>query len=209
MFFSSSDISNLDKIDRLKLINSITGLKPANLIGTKSLNGNTNLAIFSSIVHIGSNPPLIAFVTRTSKKVSRHTLENIIKTKKYTINQIQKNFVKKAHYTSAKFDDNISEFEMCKIEEEFIDDFYAPFVKESNLKLGMELKEVIPIKSNESTLVVGEVIQIYTKKEYLKDDFMFDLEKANSVAIGGLNEYFTISNFANFPHVTLDNFPNF
>ena len=67
MFFSSSDISNLDKIDRLKLINSITGLKPANLIGTKSLNGNTNLAIFSSIIHIGSNPPLIAFVTRTSK----------------------------------------------------------------------------------------------------------------------------------------------
>ena len=124
MFFSSSDISNLDKIDRLKLINSITGLKPANLIGTKSLNGNTNLAIFSSIVHIGSNPPLIGFVTRTSKKVSRHTLENIIKTKKYTINQIQKNFVKKAHYTSAKFDDNISEFQMCKIEEEFIDDFY-------------------------------------------------------------------------------------
>ena len=209
MFFSSSDISNLDKIDRLKLINSITGLKPANLIGTKSLNGNTNLAIFSSIVHIGSNPPLIAFVTRISKKVRRHTLENIIKTKKYTINQIQKNFVKKAHYTSAKFEENISEFEMCKIEEEFIDDFYAPFVKESNLKLGMELKEVIPIKSNESTLVVGEVMLINTKKEYLKDNFMFDLEKANSVAIGGLNEYFTISNFANFPHVTLENLPNF
>ena len=98
---------------------------------------------------------------------------------------------------------------MCKIEEEFIDDFYAPFVKESNLKLGMYLKEVIPIKSNESTLVVGEVVLINTKKEYLKDNFMFDLEKANSVAIGGLNEYFTISNFANFPHVKLDNFPNF
>ena len=98
---------------------------------------------------------------------------------------------------------------MCKIEEEFIDDFYAPFVKKVILKLGMELKEVIPIKSNESTLVIGEVIQIHTKREYLKDDFMFDLEKANSVAIGGLNEYFTISKFANFPHVTLDNFPNF
>ena len=59
MFFEEADIFNLDKVKRLKLINSITGVKPANLIGTRSSDGITNLAIFSSIVHLGSNPPLI------------------------------------------------------------------------------------------------------------------------------------------------------
>lgn len=209
MFFEEADIFNLSKVKRLKLINSITGVKPANLIGTRSADGITNLAIFSSIVHLGSNPPLISFVTRTSKEVNRNTLANILSTNFFTINQIQKSFVKNAHYTSAKFNEGISEFEMCKLDEEYIKNFHAPFVKQSNLKIGLELKEIIKITSNDSTLVVGEIKQITTKKEYLKDDFMFDLEKSGALAIGGLNEYFTIENTANFPYVRLNDFPNF
>tara|TARA_B100000614_G_scaffold259461_1_gene284117 strand:+ start:225 stop:854 length:630 start_codon:yes stop_codon:yes gene_type:complete len=209
MFLDSEDIKKLEKTKRLKLINSITGVKPANLIGTKNKGGISNLAIFSSVVHLGSKPPLLAFVTRTSKDVNRNTLNNILETKYYTINQIQKEFVKNAHYTSAKFNENISEFEMCKIEEENIDDFFAPFVKKSNLKIGMELKEMIPIKSNDSTLVVGQVMKIIIDKSFLKNDFMFDLEKSGSIAIGGLNEYFTIKNLDHFPYVRLNDFPKF
>ena len=209
MLLDSEDIKNLEKTKRLKLINSITGVKPANLIGTKNKGGISNLAIFSSVVHLGSKPPLLAFVTRTSKDVNRNTLNNILETKYYTINQIQKEFVKNAHYTSAKFNENISEFEMCKIEEENIDDFFAPFVKKSNLKIGMELKEMIPIKSNDSTLVVGQVMKIIIDKSFLKNDFMFDLEKSGSIAIGGLNEYFTIKNLDHFPYVRLNDFPKF
>ena len=209
MFLDSEDIKKLEKTKRLKLINSITGVKPANLIGTKNKGGISNLAIFSSVVHLGSKPPLLAFVTRTSKDVNRNTLNNILETKYYTINQIQKEFVKNAHYTSAKFNENISEFEMCKIEEENIDDFFAPFVKKSNLKIGMKLKEMIPIKSNDSTLVVGQVMKIIIDKSFLKNDFMFDLEKSGSIAIGGLNEYFTIKNLDHFPYVRLKDFPKF
>ena len=209
MFLDSEDIKKLEKTKRLKLINSITGVKPANLIGTKNKGGISNLAIFSSVVHLGSKPPLLAFVTRTSKDVNRNTLNNILETKYYTINQIQKEFVKNAHYTSAKFNENISEFEMCKIEQENIDDFFAPFVKKSNLKIGMELKEMIPIKSNDSTLVVGQVMKIIIDKSFLKNDFMFDLEKSGSIAIGGLNEYFTIKNLDQFPYVRLKDFPKF
>ena len=209
MLLDSEDIKKLEKTKRLKLINSITGVKPANLIGTKNKGGISNLAIFSSVVHLGSKPPLLAFVTRTSKDVNRNTLNNILETKYYTINQIQKEFVKNAHYTSAKFNENISEFEMCKIEEENIDDFFAPFVKKSNLKIGMKLKEIVPIKSNDSTLVVGQVMKIIIDKSFLKNDFMFDLEKSGSIAIGGLNEYFTIKNLDHFPYVRLNDFPKF
>ena len=118
MNITYDEINKLDKVKRLKLINSITGVKSANLIGTKSNDGITNLAIFSSVVHLGSKPPLLGFITRTSQKVKRNTLENIISTKKYTINQIQKEFIKKAHYTSAKFSENESEFKMCNLNEE-------------------------------------------------------------------------------------------
>ena len=203
------EINELDKVKRLKLINSITGVKSANLIGTISSSGITNLAIFSSVVHLGSNPPLLGFITRTSKKVKRNTLENIISTKKYTINQIQKEFIKKAHYTSAKFSENESEFKMCKLNEEYINNFFSPYVKESNLKIGMSLKEIIPIKSNGSTMIIGEIQEIITKSKFLKDDFMFDLENAGTIAIGGLNEYFAIKNIAHYPYVRMSEFPYF
>jgi hypothetical protein len=49
---SQDDLSKLEKVERLNLINSCTGYK-SNLIATKSLDGAVNVAIFSSITHLG------------------------------------------------------------------------------------------------------------------------------------------------------------
>ena len=59
--FSKEKIGNLDKIYRLNLINSCTGYKSANLLGTVDNQGNTNVAVFSSITHLGSNPAMIGY----------------------------------------------------------------------------------------------------------------------------------------------------
>ena len=61
MFFDEHQIEKLEKIYRVNLMNSCSGYKSANLIGTISNNGQYNLAVFSSIVHLGSNPPLLGF----------------------------------------------------------------------------------------------------------------------------------------------------
>ena len=98
MYFSNEDIKNLPRIKRLNLINSVTGVKPANLIGTRS-NVNSNLAIISSIVHLSTNPPLLSFMLRPDHKVRRHTYENIKSEGFFTINNITDNFIEQAHYT--------------------------------------------------------------------------------------------------------------
>ena len=51
--FDLEKIKGLEKIYRLNLINSCTGYKSANLIGSIDEEGKTNLAIFSSITHLG------------------------------------------------------------------------------------------------------------------------------------------------------------
>ena len=66
MYFDKKDISNLNKINRINLMNSITGIKPVLLIGTKGVDNISNLAIFSSIVHISSNPALFGFFLKAS-----------------------------------------------------------------------------------------------------------------------------------------------
>ncbi|MGB5666547.1 MAG: flavin reductase [Maribacter sp.] len=113
MQFNKQDIADLDGITRLKIINSVTGIKPANLIGTICNNGKTNVAVFSSVVHLGSNPPLLGFIARLQTKDVGHTFQNIGGNGQYTINHIHSEFSKQVHYISAKFDRNISEFECC------------------------------------------------------------------------------------------------
>ena len=64
---------------RAAFINSLTGFKSASLIGTIDNNKKTNLSIFSSVFHLGSNPALVGFINRPDS-VERHTLENILQT---------------------------------------------------------------------------------------------------------------------------------
>ena len=113
MKYTREDIDKLDKVARIRLINAASGIKPANLIGTIDNQGNTNLAIFSSVTHIGSNPPLLGLIMRPIGEIPRHTYSNINENGYYTINHIHPGFTDKAHYTSAIFKKEISEFDRC------------------------------------------------------------------------------------------------
>lgn len=114
--FTSEKLKDLDKRFRANLINSISGYKPANLIGTISNSGASNLAIFNSVVHLGANPPLLGFIMRPVEDVERHTYANIVRTGVYTINHVHENFIKNAHWTSAKFELDKSEFEKMRLD---------------------------------------------------------------------------------------------
>ncbi|MFB9051598.1 flavin reductase family protein [Formosa undariae] len=207
MNYSKKDISELDRVTRLKIINSVTGIKPANLIGTIHNNGQTNLAIFSSVVHLGSDPALLGFITRPQTEDVGHTIRNIQENEVYTINHIHPEFIKNAHYTSGKFKSEISEFDRCNLTEDYIDNFKAPFVKESNFKMGLRFKEALNI-SNGTTLVIGEIEHLI-----LPDDALLhgdiDLETTNSVGISGLNTYYSLKKIDSYPYVRLNKVPEF
>lgn len=192
MHYSKKDIENLDRITRLKLINSVTGIKPANLIGTIDNDGKTNLAIFSSVIHLGSNPALIGFISRPKTEEAGHTFSNISETGYYTINHIHPEFIKNAHYTSGKFKQEISEFNSCGLTEEYLNDFKAPFLKESKFKMGLFFKEKIDIKLNDTFLVIGEIVELILPKPVTMEEDI-DLEETKAVGISGLNSYYSFT----------------
>lgn len=187
-YLHSEDINLLDKQVRVHLINSLGGFKSLSLVGTKSKSGNMNLAIFSSVFHIGSNPPLIALIFRPSPP-ERDTLRNILDSGFYTINHINESIYKKAHQTSARYDSNTSEFEAVGLTPEFKNNFQAPFVKESAIQLGIEFKEKMEITINNTAMVIGEIVQLYVPENCLNEDGFVDIEKANSITCSGLDSY--------------------
>ena len=186
--FKHSELEQLIPKDKINLINSLPGLKSVNLIGTKSQDGDDNLAIFSSVIHMGSNPPLIGFIHRPKGEFS-HTLKNIEATGYYTINNVHEDIKENAHQTSEKFESNISEFEACHLTPVYIDHFQAPFVTESKVKYGMKMIEIIPIKHNGTFLIIGEVQIITVDKELLNSDYIIDHVVAKTTGVTGVDEY--------------------
>ncbi|SNR37478.1 flavin reductase family protein [Lutibacter flavus] len=187
-YFNNTDINSLEHLYKINLINSCAGYKSANLIATKSTDDKTNLAIFSSVIHLGSSPPLLGFILRPTS-VPRNTYENIMETGYFTINHIHEKILKDAHHTSAKYDKSISEFDVTDLETDYKNNFYAPFVKNSPIQLAMKYLEEYDIKSNNTKLVIGEIQGLYVEKNLIEDDGFINLSKGAIAAINGLDGY--------------------
>ena len=187
-FYDRKDIDNLEKIFRINLINSCSGFKSANLLGSISNEGNHNVAVFSSVTHLGSNPPTLGFILRPTT-IPRNTYKNIKETNHFTINHIWEDIFEDAHHTSAKYPEEISEFDMTSLEPEFKGDFKAPFVKNAPVQLGMKFIEEIYIPSNDVMLIVAQIEELYVQNDLLQKDGLINLSKGNVATINGLDTY--------------------
>lgn len=187
-YFNKEDIAAFSKIYRLNLINSITGYKSANMIGTKSNSGKENLAIFSSITHLGSNPAMLHFTLRPNT-VPRDTYKNIKENHIFTVNHVSLDQIEDAHHTSAKYEEEISEFDQTELIAEYKANCQAPFVKGAPVQLACRYLNEYEIKENDCLLVVAAIEHIFVENQMLQDDGWVRLELGKVVAINGLDGY--------------------
>lgn len=185
---SRDTISQMEKIERLNLINSCTGYKSASLLGTKSLDGKTNVAIFSSVTHLGSNPAMIGFIMRPTT-VPRDTYKNIKETGYFTINHITADMISDAHHTSANYELGTSEFDKTNLEEEYKATIDVPFVKGSPVQLYCKYLNEYHIKENDTIHVIASIEHLFFEEELEHKDGWLQLDKGNIVAINGLDGY--------------------
>ena len=197
--FSKENIDALAIRYKNNLINSISGYKSANLIGTKNKTGNTNLAIFNSVVHLGSNPALLGFILRPTT-VPRHSYQNMKETGVFTINHISKDQIEDAHHTSAKYPENISEFDQTKLVEVYKQDCFAPFVKGAPVQIACRYVNDYLIKENDTLLVVGALEHLFVQDEMLLEDGWVQLDKGEVVTINGIDGYALPQFLERFPY---------
>ena len=200
---TKTDIIEMDQRFRANFVNSLTGFKPLNLVGTKSSAGQTNLAIISSVVHLGSSPALFGFVFRPDSS-PRHSLLNIRETGFCTINHVNCNILKKAHQTSARYPKEVSEFEACGLSESYEGGFYAPYVEESNIKIGLKIVDEIKIQLNETHLVIGQVEYVSIPEPSLTDGGFVDIHNAESICGAGLDSYYKTEKLARLAYAKPD-----
>jgi flavin reductase (DIM6/NTAB) family NADH-FMN oxidoreductase RutF len=191
ILIDKNKFNSLEDRQRINLINSLTGVKSANLIGTESTDKMTNLSIISSIFHLGASPALFGFVIRPDS-VPRDTLTNLREHPYLTINHVNTNIIENAHQTSARYKAEESEFDKCKLTEEYLNDHCAPFVKESKIKFAAKMIREINIEENGTHIIICEVLTIHLDQDCLGEDYSIDITKANSVGVSGLDQYLSI-----------------
>lgn len=185
---TAEDLRAMKERYRAHFINSLSGFKSANLLGTTDLQGNLNLAIVSSVIHLGANPPLMGMVTRP-RTVERHSVENLIATGYYTLNHVHPDILEAAHQSSARYPRGTSEFEATGLTPYFGQELSAPYVAESRLSIGLKFCESKLIEQNNTEFIIGEIVEVRLSKHALREDGFVDLEALSSVTISGLDSY--------------------
>ena len=198
-YFSKAEIAELNNRYRNNLINSISGYKSANLIGTISKTGTTNLAVFNSIVHLGSNPALLGFILRPTT-VPRHSFSNMKENGVFTVNHIAKNQIEAAHHTSAKYPEEISEFDQTELNPVYKNDFAAPFVEGAPVQIACRYVNDYLIEENDTRLVVGAIEAVYIDDKMILDDGWVQLDLGEVVTINGLDGYALPQLIERFPY---------
>lgn len=187
--FNSEQISEMEKFYRISLMNSISGYKSVNLLGTTNANGITNLCPVSSVFHMGSNPPLLGMVIRPERE-HNDTLQNIRLVGQYTLNNILPEWYVQAHQTSASYPSGVSEFDVCGFKKIYASKFKAPFVAQSTIRIGMELREIIDAEINGTTIIIGEIVLILADDAVIGMDGFVDHLKAGTLVVAGQDRYY-------------------
>jgi flavin reductase (DIM6/NTAB) family NADH-FMN oxidoreductase RutF len=185
---SKEAIARMEKVPRLNLVNSCTGYKSTNLIATKSIDGQSNVAIFSSVTHLGSEPPLIGFIMRPTT-VPRDTYKNIKETGYFSVNHVTVDMIEDAHHTSANYDLGISEFNKTNLEKEYKTDIEIPFVKGSPVQLYCKYVNEYYIKENDTLHIVASIEELFFDEELQHEDGWLQIDKGNVIALNGLDGY--------------------
>jgi flavin reductase (DIM6/NTAB) family NADH-FMN oxidoreductase RutF len=122
----------------------------------------------------------------------------------YTINHIHEEILPKAHQTSAKYPEQVSEFDAVGLTPQFVEGVKAPFVQESRVKYAVALREIIPISWNDTFFVIGEIQSVWVDTSLVKDDGFLELEKAGTLCSLGLDGYYVTKQRARLAYAKPD-----
>ena len=191
---------------RARTINSLSGFKSANVIGTSDAQGVHNLSVVSSVVHLGSSPAQMGVVLRPPG-ADAHTYKNIMATGQCTFNHVGEAWFQQAHQCSARYPADVSEFEETGLTPAFPTQvgpgWQAPAVGEASVRMGLTLLKDFELP-NACRFIVMQVEWADVPSDVVRGDGYVDLEAADTVAISGLDGYHTTQSLGRWSYAKTD-----
>ncbi|KAK9481780.1 hypothetical protein V1527DRAFT_486298 [Lipomyces starkeyi] len=171
--------------------------RPIGWISTTSADGIDNLGPFSQFNNVSFDPPTIMFVGHQSvyKRRSKDSVVNARETGEFVWNMATYD-TREAVNASAleSWDDEFPIAGLTKVPSRVVK---PPRVAESPVQFECKTHSIIRIQGDSlvghSDIVIGRVVAIHVKGEYITADGLFDVLKAAPIARLGYHQYTAIS----------------
>ncbi len=166
------------------------GPRPIAFASTIDEQGRANVAPFSFFNVFSSNPPILIFspARRGRDNTTKHTLENVKKTKECVINIATWDLVEQVSLASTEYPEGVSEFVKCGLTPVASDLIKSFRVKESPVQIECKVNDVMALGENggAGNLIICEVLRMHIDKRILDDDGRISPQKIDLVArMGG------------------------
>jgi len=169
------------------------GPRPIAFASTIDQQGRPNLSPFSFFNVFSANPPVLIFspARRVRDNTTKHTLENVLKTKEVVINIVNFDIVQQMSLSSTEYAADVNEFEKSGLTM-LKSDLVKPFrVAESPVQFECKVTkvEVLGKEGGAGNLIFSEVVKIHIDPSILLEDGSIDQNKIDQVARMGGNTY--------------------
>jgi len=169
------------------------GPRPIAFASTVDEKGIPNLSPFSFFNVFSANPPILIFspARRVRDNTTKHTLDNVLKTKEVVINIVNYELVQQMSLTSTEYGEKENEFIKAGLTM-LASDLVKPFrVEESPVQFECKVTKVEALgkKGGAGNLVFAEVVKMHFHESILDENGSIDQFKIDQVARMGGNWY--------------------
>ncbi|MEB8328558.1 flavin reductase family protein [Flavobacteriaceae bacterium KMM 6897] len=169
------------------------GPRPIAFASTIDENGRPNLSPFSFFNVFSANPPIMIFspARRVRNNTTKHTLENVLKTKEVVINIVNYDMVQQMSLSSTEYIEGENEFIKAGLTM-LRSDIVKPFrVAESPVQFECKVIKVEALGKDggAGNLIFSEVVKIHVDEAILDASGAIDQHKIDQVARMGGNWY--------------------
>ena len=169
------------------------GPRPIAFASTIDEKGRPNLSPFSFFNVFSANPPILIFspARRVRNNTTKHTLENVLKTREVVINVVNYNMVQQMSLSSTEYGEGVNEFNkagLTALKSEAI----RPFrVAESPVQFECKVTKVEALGNDggAGNLIFSKVVKIHIDETILNEAGGIDQHKIDQVARMGGNWY--------------------
>lgn len=167
--------------------------RPICFASTVDGEGNVNLSPFSFFNVFSAKPPIMIFspARRVRDNSTKHTLENILKTKEVVINIVSHAMVHQVSLSSTEYAKGINEFTKAGFTELASEKIKPPRVAGAPVQFECKVNDVIALgeEGGAGNLIIAEVVQMHIDETILDNDGKIDPIKIDTVSRLGGNWY--------------------
>ncbi|KAF7900504.1 uncharacterized protein EAF01_007806 [Botrytis porri] len=172
--------------------------RPIGWISTTSKTGQDNLAPFSQFNNVSFDPPTIMFIGHQSvyKRQSKDSINNAKDTGEFVWNMATYDLRDSVNATALEsWDDEFPLTKVTKVPSKVVK---PPRVAESPVQFECKVHSILRITGDSlvghSDIVIGRVVEIHIRGDFITGDGLFDVLKAAPLARLGYHQYTAINN---------------